>query len=118
MTINISLQSKSIHKSYLKLHEEESGTTPEQKTNAKPYPHLESLKEFDLLLLSSKKLETDNAKQLTSSKFLLDMKNKVSLEKGQIMMMAIVNEKKQKQKMYIEIKVDIQHESSLVGKCT
>jgi hypothetical protein len=37
------------------------------------YPHISSLKEFDLLLLSEEELETKNVKQLTNSKFLMDI---------------------------------------------
>jgi hypothetical protein len=35
------------------------------------FPHINSLKEYDLLLLSEKELEVTNVKKLTSSAFLM-----------------------------------------------
>jgi len=92
---------------YLKLHESEkqSSSNNDRLETRKPFPHLDSLKEFDLLLLSDTKLDTINVKQLTSSTFLKEIQG----QKGK--MMAIVVSKRKHDKTYMEIKVDIRHES-------
>jgi hypothetical protein len=70
---------------YLKLSEKNSedgdkSDTAKQKYN---FPHLSSLKEFDLLLLSKEELDVTNVKKLTSAKFLKDIQN----EPGKMMAM-------------------------------
>jgi hypothetical protein len=87
-------RSKQDHKFiYLKLSEKKDETDEKNPdvTNKKKYnfPHLNSLKEFDLLLLSKEELDVKNVKKLTSSKFLKDIQN----QPGK--MMAMVNQKRQ-----------------------
>lgn len=65
---------------YLKLSENDNnnGKSSSEVTGVynSPYPHLDCLKEFDLLLVTTEELETKNVKQLTSAKFLKQIQNK------------------------------------------
>lgn len=62
---------------YLKLSENDNndGKTSSEVTGVfnTPYPHLDALKEYDLLFVTDKELETKNVKQLTSAKFLKEI---------------------------------------------
>jgi hypothetical protein len=61
----------------LKLSEKKSDEDDKNDTTKKRYnfPHLGSLKEFDLLLLSKEELDVKNVKKLTSPQFLKDIQN-------------------------------------------
>lgn len=101
---------------YLKLSENDNnnGKTSNEVTGNfnTPYPNLDSLKEFDLLLLSKEELETNNVKQLTSTKFLKDVQSK------QGMMMAIVDCKRKSDKNYLLIRVDAIHDKYINLTCS
>jgi hypothetical protein len=83
---------------YLKLYES---------TNAVPDKYgnyslrtIDSLKEFDLLLISSEPLPTNEVKKITNLEYLLKMKK----EKGK--MLSIVSSKRKRDSTYITVKVD------------
>lgn len=67
------------HFLYLKLSENDNndGKTSNEVTGNfnSPYPHLDMLKEFDLLFITNEPLDTKNVKQLTSAKFLKNVQN-------------------------------------------
>ena len=73
---------------------------------------LDSLKEFDLVLLSKTAIETQNVKKLTSPDFL----RKIQSEDGK--MLAIVTSKRKHDNNYIEIKVDIKKKDYLAINCS
>ena len=95
---------------YLKLSEKKSEDQDEKKRYN--FPHLNSLKEFDLLLLSKDELDVTNVKKLTSAKFLKDIQN----QPGK--MMAMVNQKRQQDKTFLELKVDICHDKYVNLNCS
>lgn len=74
---------------FLKLLEEDNTKAKQEEAGKAQYQHLDSFKEFDLIIMSVKPLETKNAKQLTSVNFL---KN---LQKQEDLMLGIILSKRQ-----------------------
>ena len=69
---------------------------------------LDSLKEFDLLIICEEPLPTNEAKKITSVDYLMKMRN----EKGKIL--CIVNQRRKKDDTFVTLKVDAQlHEDYL-----
>ena len=65
-----------------------------------------------MLLLSKEELDTKNVKKLTSAQFLKDIQNQPDK------MMAMVSQKRQQDKTFLELKVDISHDKYVNLNCS
>ena len=86
---------------YIELKLFESAKSEQDKHGNYIMSVLDSLKEFDLLLLSKDPLPTNEAKKVTSIDYLMKMRN----EKGK--MLCMVTNRRKKDAAYVTVKIDM-----------